>query len=37
MGNRRDSYRSWLEDLKARDYLKDLRVAVRIILEWVFR
>jgi len=37
MGNRRDSYRSWWEDLRARDYLKDLLVGVRIIMEWISR
>jgi hypothetical protein len=28
VGNRRHSYRSWWEDLRPRDYLKDLRVDV---------
>jgi hypothetical protein len=37
MGNRRDSYRSWWEELSARDYLRDLRVYVRIVLEWIYR
>jgi hypothetical protein len=31
-GNRRDSYMSWWEDLRARDYLQDLLIDVRIIL-----
>jgi hypothetical protein len=37
MGNRRDSYRSWWEDLSARDYLRDLRVDVRMMMEWIYR
>ena len=37
MGDRRDSYRSWWEGLRVRDYLKDLGVDGWIILEWIFR
>jgi len=37
VGKRRDSYRSWWEDLRTRDYLKYLLVYMRIILEWTSR
>jgi hypothetical protein len=35
MGEMRNAYKIWLENLKGRDHLEDLGVDGRIILEWI--
>jgi hypothetical protein len=34
-GHRRNAYKNWSENLKGRDYLEDLNVSGKIILEWI--
>ena len=37
MGERKDVYRAWWENLRERDHLEDPSVDERIILNWIFR
>jgi hypothetical protein len=37
MGEMRNAYSTWLENLEGRDHLEDLGVDGKIILEWILR
>jgi len=37
VGDRRSAYGFWWENLREKDYLEDLGLDVRIILNWIFR
>jgi hypothetical protein len=37
IGERRDVYRFWWENMNERDHLEYLGADVRIILSWIFR
>jgi hypothetical protein len=36
MGDMRNAYKFWSENLKGRNHMEDLGIGRRIILEWIF-